>query len=113
MCRWMAWLGQPIRMEELLFNTPHGIADHSRHSRLAAEPTNGDGFALGFSGLGDGPAVCRRASPAWSVASLRGLAALVESPLFPAHVRAAIGWAGLETNGRPFRHGRWVLVHNG
>ena len=33
MCRWMAWLGQPVLVEELLFNTQHGIVDQSLHSR--------------------------------------------------------------------------------
>src|SRR3954451_1180033 len=113
MCRWMAWLGQPIRMEELLFNTPHGIVDQSRHSRLGAEPTNGDGFGLGWYGLGDEPGVYRSVSPAWSDPNLRELATHVESPLFLAHVRAAIGSPVQQTNCHPFRHGRWVFVHNG
>ncbi len=43
MCRWMAWHGQPVLIEELLFRTQHGIVDQSLHSRMGAEPTNGDG----------------------------------------------------------------------
>ena len=54
MCRWMAWLGQPVLVEELLFNTEHGIVDQSLHSRLGAEPTNGDGFGFGWYGSGVG-----------------------------------------------------------
>ena len=50
MCRWMAWLGQPVLIEELLFNSPHGIVDQSLHARMGAEPTNGDGFGLGWYG---------------------------------------------------------------
>jgi hypothetical protein len=34
MCRWMAWLGQPLPLEELLFNTPHGSVDQSMHARM-------------------------------------------------------------------------------
>ena len=55
MCRWMAWLGQPVLIEELLFKTQHGIVDQSLHSRMGAEPTNGDGFGLGWYGAGEGP----------------------------------------------------------
>jgi len=55
MCRWMAWLGQPVLIEELLFNTDHGIVDQSLHARMGAEPTNGDGFGLGWYGTGKGP----------------------------------------------------------
>ena len=31
MCRWMAWHGQPVLIEELLFKTHHGIVDQSLH----------------------------------------------------------------------------------
>jgi glutamine amidotransferase len=113
MCRWMAWLGQPILLEELLFNTQHGIVDQSLHARMGAEPTNGDGFGVGWYGLGQGPGVYRSVSPAWSDPNLRELAAHVESPLFLAHVRAAIGSAVQQTNCHPFRHGDWLFVHNG
>ncbi len=113
MCRWMAWLGQPVLIEELLFNSPHGIVDQSLHARMGAEPTNGDGFGLGWYGTGAGPAVYRSVSPAWADPNLRELAAHVEAPLFMAHVRAAIGSPVQETNCHPFRRGRWLFVHNG
>jgi predicted glutamine amidotransferase len=113
MCRWMAWLGQPVLIEELLFNTEHGIVDQSLHARMGAEPTNGDGFGLGWYGTGNGPALYRSVSPAWADANLRELAAHVESPLFLAHVRAAIGSPVQQTNCHPFRRGRWLFVHNG
>ena len=113
MCRWMAWMGQPVAMHELLFESPHGIVDQSLHSRLGAEPTNGDGFGLGWYGAGDGPGVYRGMAPAWGDPNLRELAAHVESPFFIAHVRAAIGSPVQQTNCHPFRHGRWLFVHNG
>jgi predicted glutamine amidotransferase len=113
MCRWMAWFGQPLLMEELLFNAQHGIVDQSLHSRLGAEPTNGDGFGLGWYGSGEGPALYRNVAPAWADANLRELAAHVESPLFMAHVRAAIGSPVQQSNCHPFRRGRWLFVHNG
>jgi predicted glutamine amidotransferase len=113
MCRWMAWFGQPILIDELLFKTQHGIVDQSLHARMGAEPTNGDGFGLGWYGTGDGPGVYRSVAPAWADANLRELAAHLESPLFLAHVRAAIGSPVQQTNCHPFRHGRWLFVHNG
>jgi predicted glutamine amidotransferase len=113
MCRWMAWLGQPVLMEELLFKSPHGIVDQSLHARMGAEPTNGDGFGLGWYGTGEGPGVYRSVSPAWGDPNLRELAAHVESPLFMTHVRAAIGSPIQETNCHPFRRGNWLFVHNG
>lgn len=113
MCRWMAWLGQPLLLDELLFKAPHGIVDQALNARLGAEPTNGDGFGLGWYGLGEGPGVYRSVTPAWSDPNLRELAAHVESSLFLAHVRAAIGSPVQQTNCHPFRHGRWLFVHNG
>ena len=113
MCRWMAWSGQPLVIEELLFAPPHGLVDQSRHSRLGVETTNGDGFGLGWYGSGDGPAVYRSVAPAWGDENLHELAGHVESPLFMAHVRATTGTAIQQTNCHPFRHGRWLFVHNG
>jgi predicted glutamine amidotransferase len=113
MCRWMAWFGQPVLIDELLFKTPHGIIDQSLKARMGAEPTNGDGFGLGWYGYGDGPGVYHSVSPAWSDANLRELAGHIESHLFLVHVRAAIGSPVQQTNCHPFRKDNWLLVHNG
>jgi predicted glutamine amidotransferase len=113
MCRWMAWHGQPMLIHELLFDSPHAIVDQSLHSRMGAETTNGDGFGLGWYGAGDGPAVYHSIRPAWGDVNLRELAAHIESPLFLTHIRAAIGSPVQQTNCHPFRHGRWLFVHNG
>src|SRR3954453_20833643 len=113
MCRWMAWHGQPVLIEELLFKPKHGLVDQSLHSRMGAETTNGDGFGLGWYGTGDGPGVYRSVEPAWGNANMRHLAGHIESPLFLSHVRATTGTAIQEATCRPFRHGSWLLVHNG
>jgi predicted glutamine amidotransferase len=113
MCRWMAWSGQPLIIEELLFKPQHGLVDQSLHSRMGVETTNGDGFGLGWYGGGEGPAVYRSVAPAWGDPNLRELAAHVESPLFLAHVRATTGTAIQQTNCHPFRYGQWLFVHNG
>jgi predicted glutamine amidotransferase len=113
MCRWMAWLGQPVLIDELMFRSPHGIVDQSLHARMGAEPTNGDGVGVGWYGHGEGPGIYRSISPAWADANLRELAAHTESPLFMVHIRAAIGSPVQETNCHPFRRGRRLFVHNG
>src|SRR3954451_18528156 len=113
MCRWMAWFGQPVLMDEVLFDSPHGIVDQSLHARMGAEPTNGDGVGIGWYGQGEGPGIYRSIAPAWADADLRDLAAPIEPPLFMVHIRAAIGSPVQETNCHPFRHGRWLFVHNG
>src|SRR4029079_6531526 len=45
--------------------------------------------------------------------NLRDLASHVESPLFLAHIRATTGTPVQQTNCHPFKHGRWLFVHNG
>jgi glutamine amidotransferase len=109
----MAWFGQPVLIEELLLKSQHGIVDQSLHARMGAEPTNGDGFGLGWYGTGAGPGIYRSVTPAWADQNLRELAGHLESPLFLAHVRAAIGSPVQATNCHPFRRGDWLFVHNG
>jgi predicted glutamine amidotransferase len=114
MCRWMAWSGQPILIDELLFKPQHGLIDQSLHSRMGVETTNGDGFGLGwYPAAGTEPAVYHSVAPAWGDENLRELAGHIESPLFLAHVRATTGTAIQQTNCHPFRHGDWLFVHNG
>jgi predicted glutamine amidotransferase len=114
MCRWLAYSGSPIRLEELLYKPDHSLIDQSLHARLGVETTNGDGFGVGWYSANTGtPAVFRSIEPAWNDRNLREVAGHVESPLFLAHIRASTGTAVQQTNCHPFRHGRWLWVHNG
>lgn len=113
MCRWMAWQGQDVLLEELLFKTEHGLIDQSLHSKMGAETTNCDGFGVGWYGTGEGPGLYRSIMPAWGDRNLRHLAAHIESPLFLAHIRATTGTPVQETNCHPFAHGQWLFLHNG
>ena len=114
MCRWLAYSGSPVLLEELLYKPEHSLIDQSLHARLGVDTTNGDGFGVGWYGTNnDAPAVFRSIEPAWNERNLRELAGHVESPLFLAHIRASTGTAVQQTNCHPFRHGRWLWVHNG
>jgi predicted glutamine amidotransferase len=114
MCRWLAYSGSPILLEELLLKPEYSLIDQSLHARLGVETTNGDGFGVGWYGTNtDTPAVFRSVEPAWNDRNLRELAGYVESPLFLAHIRASTGTAVQQTNCHPFRYGRWLWVHNG
>jgi predicted glutamine amidotransferase len=112
MCRWLAY-GSPIPIEDLLYKPQHSLIDQSLHSTLGAETTNGDGFGVGWYGLGDVPGVFHSIEPAWNARNLRELAAHIESPIVFAHIRASSGSPIQETNCHPFRHGRWLWMHNG
>src|SRR3712207_3835370 len=78
------------------------------------ETTNGDGFGLGwYTPETETPAVFRSIEPAWNDRNLREVASHLPSPLFLAHIRASTGTAVQQTNCHPFRHGKWLWVHNG
>jgi len=113
MCRWMAYSGSPVRLEELLYEPKHSLIDQSLHSTMGAETTNGDGFGVGWYGVGETPATYHSIEPAWNERNLRDLAAHVESGLVFAHIRASSGSPVQQTNCHPFRHGRWLWMHNG
>ncbi|MEV6324636.1 class II glutamine amidotransferase [Nocardia sp. NPDC051787] len=109
----MAYSGEPILAEDLLFRPNHSLIDQSLHSRLGATTTNGDGFGIGWYGLGRRPAVFKNIEPAWNDRNLREVAGQVRTPLFFAHVRASTGAAVQRSNCHPFRHGNWLWMHNG
>jgi len=102
-----------VSLEALLYRPEHSLIDQSLHSQLGAETTNGDGFGVGWYGPEETPGVFRSVEPAWNDRNLRDLAEHIESPLVFAHIRASSGTAIQQTNCHPFRHGRWLWMHNG
>jgi glutamine amidotransferase len=113
MCRWIAYSGTPVLLEELLYTPVHSLIDQSLHSRLGVETTNGDGFGVGWYDDAEEPGIFRSVEPAWNDRNLRELAAHIRSPLVFAHIRASTGTPVQQTNCHPFRHGRWLWMHNG
>jgi len=113
MCRWLAYSGSPVLLEDLLYTPKHSLIDQSLHSTMGAETTNGDGFGVGWYGARETPGTFHSVEPAWSDRNLRDLAAHISSPLVLAHIRATSGSPVQQTNCHPFRHGRWLWMHNG
>ncbi|WP_455361349.1 class II glutamine amidotransferase [Streptomyces sp. SYSU K21746] len=114
MCRWLAYSGTPVVLDDILYKPEHSLIDQSLHSHLGVETTNGDGFGIGWYGADSKtPAIVRDTGPAWNNRNLHEIASHVRSPLFFAHVRASTGTAVQQTNCHPFRHGRWMWMHNG
>ena len=112
-CRWLAYSGSPVLLEELLYNRQNSLIVQSLHSRLGAEETNGDGFGVGWYGEPETPAVFRSIEPAWNDRNLRELSGHIESGLVFAHIRASTGSPVQQTNCHPFRNGHWLFMHNG
>jgi glutamine amidotransferase len=113
MCRWLAYSGSPVLLEDLLLRPKHSLIDQSLHSRMGAETTNGDGFGIGWYGVGDTPGMFHSTEPAWNDRNLTELARHLVSPLVFAHIRASSGGAVQQTNCHPFRFGTWLWMHNG
>ena len=113
MCRWVAYFGNPIRPEMLLYDTQYSLVEQSRGDRMAGGHPNADGLGLGWYGAREEPGLYRSIAPAWGDRNLRELARQIESSLFLAHIRAATGTPVEQTNCHPFRHGRWLFMHNG
>jgi glutamine amidotransferase len=100
-------------LREALYTPAHSLIDQSLHSRLGAEATNGDGFGIGWYGTRPMPGVFHSTEPAWNDHNLHELADHIASSHFFSHIRAAIGSAVQQTNCHPFRHDRWLFMHNG
>ena len=113
MCRWIAYAGAPVYLEDLLFKPKHSLIDQSLAACAGETTTNGDGFGVGWYGHGAAPGLYKGIQPAWSDENLLDLASQIKSPMFMAHVRSTTGTAIQRTNCHPFRHGRWLFQHNG
>jgi predicted glutamine amidotransferase len=113
MCRWLAYSGSPVSLEDLLFKPANSLVVQSRHSRLGVETTNGDGFGVGWYGTRPTPGLFRSTEPAWNDRNLHELALQASPGYVFAHIRATTGTAVQQTNCHPFRHGQWLWMHNG
>ena len=64
MCRWLAYLGEPMQVSTIVLDAQHSIVAQSLNSPLGAETVNGDGFGLGWyrkdAASGDEPSPERR-----------------------------------------------------
>lgn len=127
MCRWLAYLGSPVEIADILVRPNHSLIDQSLHARelflpndpLAAQfahhafPTNGDGFGMAWAGRAGALGQYRQLGPAWDSQNLKHLAQQLESGCFLAHVRAAPGGTIAEQNCHPFVDHGWMFQHNG
>ena len=113
MCRFLAYRGQAILLEELVAAPAHSLIHQSLHAEEAKTVTNGDGFGIGWYGERSEPGQYREVRPAWSDENLRSICAQVRSTLFFAHVRASTGTATTRANCHPFSVGKFLFMHNG
>lgn len=113
MCRWAAYRGPEIYLEDVIAAPCQSLIVQSQHAREGKGETNGDGFGIAWYGERPDPGVYRDILPAWSDPNLRSLARQVRSHLFLAHIRASTGTATNRANCHPFAVDRWCFMHNG
>lgn len=113
MCRFLAYLGAPVFIADLVCTPAHSLVRQSLRCTEGKAATNGDGFGLGWYAERPEPGLYREIRPAWSDENLRSLCSQVRSRLFFAHVRASTGTATTRANCHPFAFGRHMFMHNG
>ncbi len=116
MCRHLAYVGEPIRLAELLVTPDFGLVRQSWAPRLQRHGTvNADGFGVGWYADGDPvPARYRRAVPIWSDRTFADVARVTRSTAVLAAVRSATeGMSPEESAAAPFASGPWLFSHNG
>jgi predicted glutamine amidotransferase len=113
MCRWLAYSGSPILLDEILYRPEHSLIDQSLHAKLGVETTNGDGFGVGWYSAEGHPGIFHGIGPAWNNQNLRNICGHISAPIVLAHIRAATGTAVQETNCHPFQFENWLWMHNG
>jgi predicted glutamine amidotransferase len=112
----MAYMGNAQMLSDILFSASHSIVVQSLTSTEGAEPTNGDGFGVGwYSEYSDEPALYRTVEPAWHDKNMSDLSKHIRANTIFAHVRAASPSCGYvqQTNCHPFRYKNWLFMHNG
>lgn len=113
MCRWAAYIGPEVFLEEVVTAPGQSLIAQSLRARECKTGTNGDGFGVAWYGARAEPGLFRDVLPAWSDPNLRNIAHQVRSRLFMAHVRASTGTATSRNNCHPFVVGQWSFMHNG
>ena len=75
MCRWVAYAGPEIYLEDLIFHQEHSIVSQSLAATQSAWVTNGDGFGVAWYNNRTAPGLFKDILPAWNDSNLRSLAA--------------------------------------
>lgn len=115
MCRFIAYVGNPIILDDVLYKPKNSLIQQSIKARESDEPLNGDGFGLGWYAhdIDPNPAVFISLQPAWNDRNLQSIAPKIISNCFFAHVRAASSGGVDYWNSHPFHYKRMLFMHNG
>lgn len=115
MCRFIAYLGQPIIIENLVLKASNSLLQQSIEAKEATIRTNGDGFGIGWytPSISDRPGTFTSILPAWNDLNLMSICQKIKTPSFFAHVRAANQGEVTQLNCHPFVYDDLLFMHNG
>ncbi len=113
MCRWMAYAGDEIYLENLLYLQKNSLISQSLKATKSNFVTNGDGFGVAWYGDRKSPGLFKDVLPAWNDENLKMLSRHIKSNLFFSHVRAATGTSISRMNCHPYAYENWSFMHNG
>jgi glutamine amidotransferase len=117
MCRFVAYLGQSVRLARVISEPEHSLVVQSYQPvEMTSGVVNADGFGVGWYNrtLDDTPCVYTNVSPIWSDRNLPGLSKHVASRCIFANVRSAtLGQVVDQSNCQPFAHKQFLFMHNG
>ncbi len=115
MCRFAAYLGKPLLMNEVITKPRDSLIKQSSAALESDISINADGFGIGWYNLevSEIPAVFVSVSPAWNDVNLKNITHQIVSKCFFGHVRAAAEGGVGPFNCHPFHYRKYMLMHNG
>ncbi len=117
MCRFVAYLGQSVTLEQVISKPEHSLVVQSyRPMEMTSGTVNADGFGIGWYNPAVDPTPCVYTSiaPIWSDRNLPSLSRHIASSCIFANVRSATpGLAIDQSNCQPFTYQQFLCMHNG
>jgi glutamine amidotransferase len=117
MCRFVAYLGQSITLENVISKPEHSLVVQSyKPLEMTAGTVNADGFGVGWYDRTVDPTPCVYTNiyPIWSDRNLSSLSRHIASDCIFANVRSATpGIPVDQSNCQPFTHRQFMCMHNG
>lgn len=117
MCRLLAYLGQNISLEPLLYEPEHSLIVQSyQPQEMLSGVVNADGFGIGWyhSIKNTEPFVYKNIIPIWNDINLPEISNYAESKCILGYVRSATSGQALDlSNSQPFKYKDLLFIHNG
>lgn len=115
MCRFVAYLGSPIIVEDILVKPENSLVHQSFDAEESIMTVNGDGFGLGwyYKDIQEEPGLYKSVLPAWNDQNLLNNASIMKTTCFLAHIRAATSGGVSQENCHPFKYNEHLMMHNG